>query len=124
MKYEPHRHITHSDLSIMAGMSSSSLVQAVLSGSAPERLGTAKGGQHHRSPLYDRAAAMVWLESIKPARSFVPPRTPAPFRPLNLSDGLRDNFARAGELYPHSLRSQGRCIGNGAERQHGFWRGR
>ena len=36
---------------------------------------------------------------------------------------LADNFARAGEVYPHRLYTPN-SVGNGVERAHGFGRGR
>src|SRR5690606_3651903 len=87
-------------------------------------IGETKAGGIGPMLFYDRAEALAWISNLPaPADPYkgeiVPPREPAPFRPIRLSAGLQSNFARAGEVYPHTFITP-KGLGNDVAYQRGF----
>lgn len=114
MIYDPSKHIKRGNLADLIGVKISSLAKELANcqKGVPTRLGYARDGRHN-CVVYDRQEAIAWAKRRgKNPNDKVPPRSPAPFRPLQLSPGLRQNFARASIVYPHSIRSAGSAVGN------------
>lgn len=114
MTYDPTKHINRENLAALIGVKTGAIATELANypHGAPTRLGSVRNGRS-KIVVYDKQEAIAWAKSRGKASSTrVPPRQPAPFRPLQLSPGLRQNLARASEVYPHSIRSAGSAVGN------------
>lgn len=123
--YDANKHISAHDLGSIIGLSrQQASAKARRAGINP--VGRVYAGRNMIT-VFDRDEAIEWAQSLAGERTNVTPAADWNLmqrKAWTPKGRLAENFARAGELYPHNLRSQGRCIGNGAEHQHGFGRGR
>lgn len=123
--YDANKHISAHDLAVMLG------VTHFQAAARARRAGIKSAGRVYAGgnliTVFDRDEAIEWAQSLAGERTNVTPAADWNLmqrKPWTPKGRLAENFARAGEVYPHMLRSQGKCIGNGAEMVHGFGRGR
>lgn len=131
-RYDATDHITHRELAETMGIKPITLSATMRRHGSPTVLGTIciKSGQSIR--FYGRGEAMAWMQDRQskqvpklrlekvPPRQAVPVHEQGEYRP---SDTLSANFARAAEVYSHSLITpQGR--GNAREFAYGHDRAR
>ncbi|NGR09377.1 hypothetical protein G5B41_17695 [bacterium SGD-2] len=122
--YDATKHISAHDLAVMLGVTHSQAAAKA------RRAGIKSAGRVRAGgnliTVFDRKEATEWAQSLVVERTNVTPAADWNLmqrKPWTPKGRLADNFARAGEVYPHALRSQGKCIGNGVEGIHGFGRG-
>lgn len=123
--YDATKHISAHDLGSIIGLSrQQASAKARRAGINP--VGRVYAGRNMIT-VFDRDEATEWAQSLVGERTNVTPAANWNMmqrKPWTPQGRLAENFARAGEVYPHRLRSQGKCIGNGVEGIHGFGRGR
>lgn len=124
MRYDATKHISAHDLGGIIGLSHQKVsAKARRAGINP--VGRVYAGGNLIA-VFDRKEATEWAQSLVGDRTNVTPAADWNLmqrKPWTPKGRLAENFARAGEVYPHRLRSQGKCIGNGVEGIHGFGRG-
>lgn len=136
MKYDRRIHMTTVQLADLLGIEVSRVATTLAKEGAPRSLGKKFLDNRHQS-IYDRAQVIAWLKSKETPEPKPEPAPKYQGEIVPASDWnrmerkawapagrLADNFARAAQVYPHRIRSQGVGIGNGAEGIHGFGRGR
>lgn len=129
MSFDPDIHITHKDLAEQLGMTSRKLAGEILSFETQlERAGDASSNGEHVT-YYDRAGALEWArlwaqfdaterralgsrvaakpKSAVPTGQIAPPRTPTPFKALQLDADTRRNFERAHQVQPPMMTPNG-----------------
>lgn len=117
MSFDPEIHITHKDLAEHLGLTPSKLVGEILSFETPlERAGEANARGKHVT-YYDRPEALAWAElwlrfdalerrargvnavgkpkAAQGPGQIVAPRTPTPFKPLQVDREMRIAYDRA-----------------------------
>ena len=136
MRYDAIKHVSTREMASLLGVPIEKVAGALDTLRGPLPVGKAVVNSRVQR-IYDRAAVMEWVEKrnaqgkplsvqqsshgeIVPAASWNLMQR----KPWTPKGRLAENFARAGEVYPHRLCSQGKCIGNGVEMVHGFGRGR
>lgn len=113
MKYDRKIHITTEQLADLMGVSVSNLAGGLASRGGPKALFRATVNGRQQS-VYCRFLAVAWVDELRTAdlikkqehKELVPPRTIRPLQEQGVyrpSPALRENFRRAGELYPHRL---------------------
>lgn len=136
MRYDAIKHVSTREMANLLGVPIEKVAGALDTLRGPLPVGKAVVNSRVQR-IYDRAAVMEWVEKrnaqgkplsvqqsshgeIVPAANWNLMQR----KPWTPCGALTANFQRAAEVYPHSLRSQGKCIGNGVEMVHGFGRGR
>lgn len=115
MRYDATKHISAHDLAVMLGVThSQAATKARRAGVNP--VGRVRAGGNLIT-VFDRKEATEWAQSLVVERTNVTPAADWNLmqrKPWTPKGRLAENFARAGEVYPHRLITPA-GIGNGID---------